>query len=46
MALASHCGNYNNLSHYLFKGMTMEMYNMEYVLRKSLTWTSLPESRP
>jgi tetratricopeptide (TPR) repeat protein len=43
VTLASHCRNYNDLGHCLFKGMTMEMKNMESVLCKSLTWTPLPE---
>ncbi len=44
VTLASH--GYDNLSHELFKRMTMEMNNMESVLRKSLAWTLLSEITP
>ena len=44
VTLASH--GYDSLSNELFKKMTMEMNNMESVLRKSLTWTPLPEVTP
>ncbi|KAH9019522.1 hypothetical protein EDB84DRAFT_1442075 [Lactarius hengduanensis] len=44
VTLASH--GYDNLSHELFKRMTMEMNNMESVLRKSLTLTPLSEITP
>ncbi|KAH9003754.1 hypothetical protein EDB86DRAFT_2273104 [Lactarius hatsudake] len=44
VTLASH--GYDNLSRELFKRMTMEMNNMESVLRKSLTLTPLSEITP
>ncbi|KAI9461895.1 hypothetical protein BJY52DRAFT_163673 [Lactarius psammicola] len=44
VTLASH--GYDNLSREPFNRMTMEMNNMESVLRKSLTWTLLPEITP
>ncbi|KAH9044956.1 hypothetical protein EDB83DRAFT_2317863 [Lactarius deliciosus] len=44
VTLASH--GYDNLSDELFKRMTMEMNNMESVLRKSLTLTPLSEITP
>lgn len=44
VTLASH--GYDNLRDDLFTGMTMEMTNMEYVLRKSLSWTPLSEITP
>jgi tetratricopeptide (TPR) repeat protein len=44
VTLASH--GYDSLSDELFKRMTMEMNNMESVLRKSLAWTPLLEVTP
>ncbi|KAF8257964.1 hypothetical protein EI94DRAFT_1835290 [Lactarius quietus] len=44
VTLASH--GYDSLSDDMFKRMTMEMNNMESVLRKSLAWTPLSEITP
>ena len=44
VTLASH--GYDNLSPELFMRMTMEMNNMEFVLRKSLSWTPPSEITP
>ena len=44
MTLASH--GYDSLNDNLFKKMTMEMNNMESVLRKSIAWTPLSEITP
>ena len=44
VTLASH--GYDSLSDDMFKRMTMEMNNMESVLRKSLAWTPLSETTP